>query len=248
ASGSNRSIHGKPRYHGPVRFWDAWGMMPKSASKNTSKTTSEGPEPLDKYNALCLQQGVEFGLNYQPKWTIELDVVPLVILLAIPRKDRNPDDDPYKYLRAIEAMDVRTPLNVTLGTNMEDENYADLAQVLKITQGVSFEYQKAEDLNFLPDLLNGLVTIGLSCIPVIGPLIACAKQLAYDAITTPDKFSSENAGDLMKDILGAIIDTARDAKGHLNTGKVSKGITRNNKKVQFKTTKTAAQTYFKGST
>ncbi|KAL8880738.1 MAG: hypothetical protein Q9198_001917 [Flavoplaca austrocitrina] len=213
------------------------GMIAKNASNITPKTTSEGPEPLDKYNALCLPQNVEFGLNYQPKWTIEFDVVPLVILLAIPRKDRHPDDDPYKYLRAIEAMDVRTPLSVTLSTNMEDENYADLAQVLKVTQGVSFEYDKAEDLNFLPDLLNGLVAIGLSCIPLIGPLISCAEQMAYDAIINPDKFSGDNDADLTNDVIGAIFDTALEAKDHLNIGKVSKGITRNSKKVQFKTIK-----------
>jgi len=46
--------------------------------------TSGGPEPLDKYNALYLDQNVEFGLNYAPKWTIEFDVPQLVVLLTIP--------------------------------------------------------------------------------------------------------------------------------------------------------------------
>ena len=211
------------------------------------ESTSEGSEPLDEYNALCLKQDVEFGLKYQPKWTIEFDVTKLAILLAIPRKDRTPSDDPYKFLRAIHAYEIRTPQIVTLETDMEDGNYADLANVLKITQGVSFEYSKAEDLNFLPNLLNGLVTVALSCIPVVGPLIACAEQLAYDAILNPEKFASDNVADLSKDLLSAIVDSARDAKGHLNAGKVSKGITRNNKKVQFKVTETAKETYFKNS-
>ncbi|KAL8784069.1 MAG: hypothetical protein Q9213_004196 [Squamulea squamosa] len=165
------------------------GDQPNIMGKASTESTSQGAEPLDEYNALCLDQDVQFGLNYQPKWTIEFDIVRLVILLAIPRKDRNPDDDPYKYLQTIEALTVRTPTVVTLETNMEDETYADLAKVLKITQGVSFEYSKAEDLNFFPNLL----------------------------------------------------------KGHLNTGKVTKGITRNSKKIQFKVTKTAKETYLKGS-
>ena len=158
----------------------------KGAVEDTSLDSSEGPLPLDEYNALCLERGVQFGLNYQPKWTIEFNVVPLVILFAIPRKDRNPDDNPYRYLKAITALSVRTPMDVTLRTDMEAGNYADLVNVLKITQGVSFEYSKDKDYNFLPDLLNGLVTIGLSCIPVVGPLIACAEQMAYDAITNPE--------------------------------------------------------------
>ncbi|KAL8884710.1 MAG: hypothetical protein Q9215_007306 [Flavoplaca cf. flavocitrina] len=219
----------------------------KGAVEDTSLDLSEGPLPLDEYNALCLERDVQFGLNYQPKWTIEFDVVPLVILLAIPRKDRNPDDNPYRYLKAITALSVRTPMDVTLRTDMEAGNYADLANVLKITQGVSFEYAKDTDYNFLPDLLNGLVTIGLSCIPVVGPLLACAEQIAYDAITDPDKFTDENPAGLTKDIIGAILDSARDAKDHINISKVSRGIRRTIKQVQFKTTKTAAQTYFKGS-
>lgn len=112
--------------------------------------------------------------------------------------------------------------------------------MLKITQGVSFEYDKAEDLNFLPDILNGLAIIGLSCIPLIGPLRSCAEKMAYDAIINPDKFSSDNEADLTKDIPGAIFDTALEAKGHLKIGKVSKGITRNSKKVQSKSIKITA--------
>ncbi|KAL8879209.1 MAG: hypothetical protein Q9192_008283, partial [Flavoplaca navasiana] len=93
----------------------------EGAVEDMSLKSSKGPLPLDEYNALCLERDVEFGLNYQPEWTIEFDVVPLVILLAIPRKDRNPDDDPYRW------------------------KYADLANVLKITRGVSFEYAKDTD-------------------------------------------------------------------------------------------------------
>ncbi|KAL9629014.1 MAG: hypothetical protein Q9204_005522 [Flavoplaca sp. TL-2023a] len=201
----------------------------KGVVQDSSLDSSEGPLPLDEHNALCLQRDVEFGLNYQPEWTIEFDVVPLVILLAIPRNDRKPDDNPYRYLKAIRALSLRDLSSVTLSTDMEDGNYADLANVLKITQGVSFEYAKDTDYNFLPDLLNGLVTIGLSCIPVVGPLLACAEQIAYDAITDPDKFTDENAAGLTKDIIGAILDSARDAKDHINISKVSRGIRRTNK-------------------
>jgi len=144
-------------------------------------------------------------------------------------------------------VDIRTPQNVTLDTNMEGENYADLANVLKMTQGVSFEYPKAEDLNFLPDLPNGLVTVALSCILVVGRLTVCVEQMAYQAITDPSEISSDNAVDLTKDVLGATIDSTRDAKDHLKPSKITKGITRANKKVQFKVTRTAKETYFKGS-
>ncbi|KAL8881624.1 MAG: hypothetical protein Q9192_007759, partial [Flavoplaca navasiana] len=57
----------------------------KGAVQDSSLDSSEGPLPLDEYNALCLQRDVEFGLNYQSEWTIEFDVVPLVILFAVRR-------------------------------------------------------------------------------------------------------------------------------------------------------------------
>ena len=210
----------------------------------------DGPElekdnTRNEYNSVSFEQNVEFGLNYAPKWTIEFDVPDLVILLAIPRKDRNPDDDPYNYLRAHNCLDVSTPRVEAKGGNMEDGNYADLAKILKVMQGVSFEYQKGDDGMFLLDMLNALVVVGLStCIPGIGPLIACAEALAYDAITNPEKFSKDNAADLTKDILGAILDTAKEAKGKTKFGKISKGIVRNNKKVQMKVTRSAAEKYF----
>ena len=122
----------------------------ESAVKDTSLKSSNGPLPLDELNALCLQRDVEFGLNYQPECTIEFDVVPLVILLAIPRKDRNPDDNPDRYLKAIKAVSLRDLSSVTLRTDMEAGNCADLANILKITQGSASNIRRTRTTTFSP--------------------------------------------------------------------------------------------------
>jgi len=98
-------------------------------------------------------------------------------------------------------VDIRTPPNVTLDTNMEGKDYVDLANVLKMTQGVSFECPKAEDLNFLPDLPNGLVTVALSCILVVGRLTVCAEQMAYQATTDPSRSPVKTLWTLQKTYL-----------------------------------------------
>ncbi|KAG8528391.1 uncharacterized protein KY384_007309 [Bacidia gigantensis] len=211
--------------------------------------SGDGPkaEKLDKFTALCFDQDVTFGLNYAPQCTIEFDVPALITLLAMPRKDRHPDDNPYNFLRALHCLDVRTPGTETKGGNMEDGNYADLQNILKIMQGVKVEYEKSGDNGmFLLDMLNALVGVGLAtCVPGIGPLLACFTAMAYDLITNPEKFSADNAADLTGSILGALLDTATEAKGKINFGKV-RGYIMNSgdKTVQIKATRKGAEKIF----
>ncbi|KAE8154767.1 hypothetical protein BDV25DRAFT_135687 [Aspergillus avenaceus] len=176
-------------------------------------------QPAIKANQVTLPNHKTAGWEFQPQWTARFDIFALARLLAIPTHLLNPNyKDPYRFIKLYNCKSVACPKPEKADSNMNPEEVVQFDKLLSVQIGSNFTYQgNGQDPNFLVKVLSGLVAVGLSCIPMFGPLIALGEQLIVDAILDPDSFKSQQG--LISKIPGvasAMAGTAQNASGYLS--------------------------------
>jgi hypothetical protein len=92
--------------------------------------------------------------------------------------------------------------------------------------GIKFKYEdNAPDRYWLVKVLAAIGAVALSCIPMVGPLLALEWQLGVDAILDPESFRSQQGLiEKIPNLLTGIVGTGLNTRSFLsNTASPSKG-------------------------
>jgi hypothetical protein len=172
--------------------------------------------------------------------SMRIDLELLSLLLTLPRHMRKPD---FNVLAALQLhrWDVGVPYNPRLPMNSNGHFVSDTGKFVsnyplvsgftarRSTVGVAFD-KFLSDINgvqlvFPPppqnrmvSILNTVLSVGLSFIPVAGPLLAIASPLIIRAIEDPDSVSIRNllTIEFGIELAGAILGSAQSYQGLKN--------------------------------
>ncbi|KAF7874506.1 uncharacterized protein EAF02_008483 [Botrytis sinoallii] len=175
-----------------------------------------------------LQRNDTFGWKFLPQYTARFDIRSLASMLAIPTQLRKEEfQDPYQFIALFDSKSVvaKQPTQIRW---MNKAGLIQLDRLISSQYGISVTYQgNGYDKDWIVKCLMGIVAVGLSCIPMIGPLVALGSQLITDAILDPESFT--NAQGLVAkipNITTAFVATGQNTKGFLAEMKTGKSASR----------------------
>lgn len=153
----------------------------------------------------------KMGFNYHYCYTIKFDVLQLLELLVLPRRDRKQGLDPYSYLEVFYAWNISaTKAETTVkDSGMQPENIVDLIKLFNTEQGTSVSWDKSsENRNFITNVIVNLAQVGAAMIPYVGPLLVIAIDLGYQAILDVEQFKKTEFAEKAPAYVDAIINSA----------------------------------------
>ena len=152
---------------------------------------------------------------------MRVDLELLYKLLTLPRHMRKPDYSPLVALQLHYWENVpynpqsnNGNLNYSIGKNVRNANIGvTMDYVASEQHGVELQYPPPPR-NFLVDTLNTLLSTALGFIPVVGPLLAFASPLVFQALEDPDSMNVKNllTAEFGITLAGAIIGSAQGYK------------------------------------
>ncbi|KAF7511962.1 hypothetical protein GJ744_003195 [Endocarpon pusillum] len=180
-----------------------------------------------------MNPSTEMGSGFHPDTVLRFDLEALYYLLSTPKCLRKPDPEaaenkkmPIKpivdtfslnYIVAFSGRDVgyKTDQDGQLDWKFSqgwqqyfytENNGVDYVDVVKLHSGLNIQYTPVPpQSNDIRDMIQGILSAGLSLIPVYGPLIALAETMAYQAITDPSWFDEikNTAGEPINAVVGS---------------------------------------------
>lgn len=175
-----------------------------------------------------LQRNDTFGWKFLPQYTARVDIRSLASMLAIPAQLRKEEfQDPYQFIALFDSRSVvaKQPTQIRW---MNKAGLIQLDRLISSQYGISVTYQgNGYDKDWIVKCLMGIVAVGLSCIPMIGPLVALGSQLITDAILDPESFTTaQGLVAKIPNITTAFVATGQNTKGFLAEMKTGKSGSR----------------------
>jgi len=130
----------------------------------------------------------KLGFKCQPWSTLAIDITGLTQLLSCPRQFRKVNPYSGKFIRTVMRDFVKT---VPLSKSYSHEFDFDWVNIVQIHSGINIQYGKATKGSWFEDFFKNALTFGIGFIPIVGPLLSVAFNLAWTAISSPDKFLRE---------------------------------------------------------
>ncbi|GIC84306.1 uncharacterized protein Aud_000121 [Aspergillus udagawae] len=204
----------------------SYGLYPHKESKQEPGILEQEKERQKKESSLwffqedeCLPNDATTGWGFQPQWTARFDIFSLTRVLAIPDHLLKPDyRDPYQFIKLFSCKALAGAKPEKADSTMNSTDVVRFDQLVSKQLGIQFDYKgNGLDPNWLVKVLSGIAAVALSCIPMIGPLVALGEQLIVDAILDPESFKSQQ-GLISKipGVVGAMTATGQNTKAFLS--------------------------------
>ncbi|KAF7943066.1 hypothetical protein EAE96_011011 [Botrytis aclada] len=167
-----------------------------------------------------------FGWKFLPQYTARFDIRSLASMLAIPAQLRKEEfQDPYQFIALFDSKSVvaRQPQSSAVRW-MNQAGLIQFDALVSSQYGILVTYQgTGYDKDWIAKCLMGIVAVGLSCIPMIGPLVALGSQLITDAILDPESFTTaQGLVGKIPNITTAFVATGQNTHGFLAEMKTGK--------------------------
>ncbi|MBE3045983.1 hypothetical protein IMZ48_26280 [Candidatus Bathyarchaeota archaeon] len=180
------------------------------------------PAPMTK-GKQRLANNEQSGWDFQPGWTARFNIFRMIHVMVLPNRMLNDEfKNPWKCIDLFECKSVQANRRTLGYIDIASNSVADMVNVLGKENGISLEYRSTlEDKTFMFDALNGIVQVGLSMIPMIGPLVVLSESLLYDYIKDPERFvaSWKDAKSIVSRVpafTGAMAGSAVNCRGFVN--------------------------------
>ncbi|OKL58175.1 hypothetical protein UA08_06833 [Talaromyces atroroseus] len=132
-----------------------------------------------------------FGLGYMP-YCLIIDYWPVIMSLGIPRDRIGERDHPcYDYIKIWNPNTVGFDYGLDcwrVEPKESGKRFCWLDYYHSVNDGISYEFKPAEKSQAI-EWVKGLGSEALSLVPVVGPLMTIAWDVAVNAIAKPDEFS-----------------------------------------------------------
>lgn len=230
------------------RDWPIIDGLNNPSTKPTTTTSTDPKTGKQVPNAILkgtktFTMDHQMGFGYNPAITLRLDVQELCKILPIPRSLRiyqpigtltGDISEPKKFtpidlyrhnLVVIFGWKDITlaPSNLNIGQSwLRPADVVDFLSYCKNELGLNLQYADGPEdpTKQLQETVQQAVQAGLGAIPVFGPVLACAEQMAYQALTDPKYFEKpQNVG---QEVAKTMMDSSEDFAKYL--AKFSKAI------------------------
>jgi hypothetical protein len=167
------------------------------------------------------------GWGRQATLTARFDILCLPLVLAIPNHLLKAEyQDPYQFIKIFDCRCLSLRGVNPTGSTMNPKDVVGFDKLVSNQLGIDFKYKdNATDPNWLVKVLAAIGAVALSCIPMIGPLLALEWQLGVDAILDPESFQTQQGLiEKIPNLVTGIVGTGLNTKSFLsNTASPSKG-------------------------
>ncbi|KAE8155261.1 hypothetical protein BDV25DRAFT_135009 [Aspergillus avenaceus] len=167
---------------------------------------------------------VTWGWGVRAEWTARIDILRLyMVLLFAHRKEvlSKAFRDPYKLIELHDSFSIDLKRRGPGEADMNTDNIVQYDKLVSVSTGGRFKYE-GDDFDHLwgAKCLTGIISAGLSCIPVYGPLLSIGFQLTMDAILSPEDFCNKYkvASDKVPSVTGALLGFAQNVLPMLAKG------------------------------
>lgn len=161
----------------------------------------------------------EFGLGHNINHTLGIDVQEAYNLLILPRQLRTSDVYKSKIVEIYEQADIGT---VNKPEQIRPYVTLDFAALASANYGVELQWRPYQWSSFVLGLLQNIAESLISMVPTVGPLLSASFTLGIKAISDPEGFREDFAGELTSAMIDTILDSAVGVRENMPDGFVKK--------------------------
>ncbi|KAL2011197.1 hypothetical protein VTN00DRAFT_3915 [Thermoascus crustaceus] len=131
----------------------------------------------------------KYGWRGKEKYTVVFDIKHIYSCLLEP--DERPADDYQKIYRFVGVCDQASFPDIKCSRDtIKMKDGVHYEKVISDLSGLNLDHRKDGDPDWAPKVIIGVVGVVLGCVPVVGPLLTLACQLASDFMFDLSSFKS----------------------------------------------------------
>ncbi|KAJ5556964.1 hypothetical protein N7494_000879 [Penicillium frequentans] len=131
----------------------------------------------------------EFGIEYDPKTALGINVTKLVTTLIVPRQLRKQDAFSSGAIILVDASLIPV---IPINQKFTKQSMADWTKIASANHGLSVKWTVGDHKpHWLLNYLKNTLVIVSGLVPVVGPILAMGAALGMEALINPDEFMDE---------------------------------------------------------
>lgn len=178
--------------------WSTWLMVNFTMREQAQILTGSWNQQLNRPNYENLRFDTTLGLGVRHGETLSINIEELYYMLSIPRQLRKTNVYDEPLVRVVNRNDI----SVWAFRDKRDAvTWVDWTTVAQGNYGVSVAWKPIEDkpgpFEWLKTLVVRAITLGLSLVPGIGPLLAGGFTIGMKMLTDPNAFTTGGVLDML---------------------------------------------------